>query len=165
MALVTAHWDSAAQHVECIGSEENRRAMRAMAPHALAGGIRFFHVEGVWMFGEETLEGGLLSVVRIGVEGGEGQRARVEGIWERAKGLVGGCAGVEHVAGWRVEKKVGREGRDEFVVVGAWRDGDALRRFVNGMGKGREWDNAVAWDEVWGDVVLEMDVKTYTRLD
>lgn len=125
------------------------------------------------MFGRETLEMGLLSVVRIGVEGGEGQRVRVEGIWKtRAKGLVGGCAGVEHVAGWRVEKEEGREERDEFVVVGAWRDEDALSRFVDGIGLRRgqgmgewKWENAAAWDEVWADVVvLEMDVKTYTRI-
>lgn len=168
MALVTAHWDSAAQHAECIGSAENRGAMRAMAPHALAGEIRFFHVEGAWAFGLETLEMALLSVVRIGVEGGEGQRARVEGKWKRAKGLVEGCAGAGHAAGWRVEKEVGREEREEFVVVGAWRDGDALRRFVDGIGKGIgmgwEWENAAAWDKIWGDVMLEMDVKTYSRI-
>ncbi|KAI1116991.1 hypothetical protein F5Y14DRAFT_13880 [Nemania sp. NC0429] len=161
VALVTAHWDSPAQHVACIGSEENRGAMQAIARHAVAEGVRFFHVEGAWMFGPETLEAGrpLLSVVRIGVEGGdEARRARVERIWEgKAKGVVDAWAGVGHCAGWRVEKEVGGgEARDEFVVVGAWRDGDALSRFVG--------DGMAEWDEVWGDVALEMDVKTYSRI-
>lgn len=134
--------------------------MEAIIPHALASEIRFFHVEGVQMFSQETLDAGLLSVVRIGVEGGGGEggkREQVEKIWRQAKGLLVTRAGFEHVGGWRIEKEQGREEREEFVVVGAWRDEDALGRFAQG-------EESQAWDEVWKGVVLDIDVKTYSRI-
>ncbi|KAI0110480.1 hypothetical protein GGR51DRAFT_547706 [Nemania sp. FL0031] len=158
LALVTAHWESAAQHAACIGSEENRRAMEAIVPLAVPGEIRFFHVEGVRMFSGETLEAGLLSVVRIGVEGeGEGKREGVEKVWDHARRELAALAGFEHMAGWRIEKELGREdSREEFVVVGAWRDEDALSRFAEGGGEG--------WKDVWKGVMLDMDVKSYIRM-
>ncbi|KAI0879583.1 hypothetical protein GGS24DRAFT_3481 [Hypoxylon argillaceum] len=154
VALVTAHWDSAAQHRACVASEGNRRAMEAIAPHARAAAITFFHVEGAWMLPPETLAAGLLSVVRIGVEG----RGQVEEIWEQARGMLERRAGLAHMAGWRIEREQGwEEGREEFVVVGAWRDEGAL----DGFKDGRENQG---WDEVWKGRVLDMDIKTYGRI-
>ncbi|KAI0405721.1 hypothetical protein F4802DRAFT_596989 [Xylaria palmicola] len=158
--LVTAHWASAAQHAEWIASDVNGRAFGAMAAHAALPAVRFFHVEGALMFGRETLDAGLLSVVRMGVGAGDRQRERAGAAWARAKHLLHDGAGFEHVAGWRIEKEAGKEDVDEFVVVGAWRDGEALARFA----KGGEWENALAWEEAWKDVVLEVDIKSYSRI-
>ncbi|KAI3336474.1 hypothetical protein HD806DRAFT_7250 [Xylariaceae sp. AK1471] len=153
VVLVTAHWDSPAQHAECIASEENQRAMAAIASLAISSEVKFFHVEGVQMF--STINERLLSVLRIGVGPGPEKKELVERIWiESGKRLLGVAAGFEHVGGWRIEKEGDRE---EFVVVGAWRDEGALDRFVQGI-----WDGKSVWDEAWRDVqVLEMDVKTY----
>ncbi|KAI0453265.1 hypothetical protein F5B21DRAFT_505486 [Xylaria acuta] len=155
VGLVTAHWDSPAQHHECIASAENIQAMKEIAAHAAVADIEFCHVEGVRMFSMETLDAGLLSILRI-VVAAEGKRERVENIWNgNAKNLLRAAAGFEHTAGWRIEKEQGKEDRDEFVVVGAWRDEDALGRFTEGN---------QAWDEAWKDVALEIDVKSYTHV-
>ncbi|GAP89683.1 hypothetical protein SAMD00023353_3501000 [Rosellinia necatrix] len=153
--LITAHWASAGQHAACIASAQNRAAMGAIAAHAVAAEVRYFHVDGVRMFGAETLGAGpLLSVARIGVAARN--RGEVEKAWEaRARERLAAESGFEHAAGWRIEKEPGREDRDEFVVVGAWRDEEALARFAVG-GK--------AWDDVWEGVGLEMDVTTYNRI-
>ncbi|KAI1429302.1 hypothetical protein F5Y12DRAFT_478127 [Xylaria sp. FL1777] len=154
--LVTAHWESAAQHAECIASEENQKAMKAITAHAIGADVKYFHVDGVQLFGGETLDARLLSMLRIGVK--EGKRGEIEGIWNGggggAKNPLFGSAGFEHIGGWRVEKELGKEDRDEFVVVGAWSSEDALSRFA----EGREWD------EVWKGAVLETSVTTYSRI-
>ncbi|KAI1744026.1 hypothetical protein F4680DRAFT_408215 [Xylaria scruposa] len=154
IGLVTAHWDSAAQHQDCIASQENIQAMEEIALHSVVADIKFCHVEGVWMFPVETLEAGLLSILRISVA--EGEKGQVEDIWNgSAKSLLRDAAGHEHTAGWRIEKEKGKEDKDEFVVVGAWRDEDALSRFAQ---------SKPAWDEAWKDVALEIDFKTYDRI-
>ncbi|KAI0542363.1 hypothetical protein GGR58DRAFT_453664 [Xylaria digitata] len=160
IVLVTAHWDSPAQHAECIAGKENRQAMTAIASHAIVSDIKFFHVKGVQMFSKETLDAGLLSILRISVGIEEGKREQVEKIWNEVKELLVTSAGFEHTGGWKVEKDQGEEGRDEFVVVGAWRLEDALSRFAGG----KKWENARAWDEMWKGVVLGMDVKAYSRI-
>ena len=107
------------------------------------------------MLGKETLDTGLLSVLRVGVGDGEGGRAELEKIWkEVVKDMVFSRAGLEHVGGWRIEKDQGKENRDEFVVVGAWRDQDALSCFAGGK----------EWEEVWEGVALEMNISTYSRI-
>ncbi|KAI0481526.1 hypothetical protein F4859DRAFT_423330 [Xylaria cf. heliscus] len=155
IGLITAHWGSQAQHHDCIASEGNAEAMKEIAAHAVLADIRVFHVEGVRMLGVETLDAGLLSILRISLP--EGEREKVEkNVWnENAKGLLSAAAGFEHTAGWRIEKEQGKEDRDEFVVVGAWRDEDALNSFTEG--------NA-AWNETWKEVALGIDVKSYTRV-
>lgn len=158
--LITAHWDSAAQHLACVASEENTAAMGAIAPFVVVRGVRFFHVDGVQAFDADTLGAGLLSVVRIGVEPAEGKRGVVERVWEeRAKGEIAAVSGFAHKAGWRVEKEVveGGEERDEFVVVGAWADERALGRFVGDNGKG-------VWGQAWEGVVLDVRVETFSRI-
>lgn len=158
--LITAHWDSAAQHLACVASEENKAAMEAVEPLVVVQGVKFFHIDGVQVFDKETLDSGLLSVVRIGVDTGEeGKRGLVEKVWEeRARGLIGAVSGFEHKAGWRIEReKGGQEERDEFVVAGAWGDESTLGRF--GVGEGRE-----AWDEAWNGVVLDMKFETFNRI-
>jgi heme-degrading monooxygenase HmoA len=149
--LVTAHWDSPAQHAECIASEANQRAMAAIGSLAVPSLIKVFHVEDVQMF--STVNEGPLSVLRIGVEPGRETKELVERIWnDGVKGLLSGAAGYEHTAGWRIEKE--GEGREEFVVVGAWRDEDSLQRFLD-----------ESWDKAWREVrVLAMDAKSYRRI-
>ncbi|KAI0554257.1 hypothetical protein F4679DRAFT_579866 [Xylaria curta] len=150
IGLVTAHWDSPAQHQDCIASQENIQAMEEIAAHSVVADIKFCHVEGVWMFPVETLEAGLLSILRISIA--EGKREQVEEIWNgSAKSLLRDAAGHEHTAGWRIEKEKGKEDKDEFVVVGAWRDEDALSRFAQG-------------NPAWKNVALEIEFKTYSRL-
>ncbi|KAI1752288.1 hypothetical protein F4782DRAFT_148777 [Xylaria castorea] len=157
IGLLTAHWDSPAQHEDCIAGAENIQAMKEIAAHSVAADITFCHVEGVKMFPMETLEAGLLSILRITVVEEEEKREQVENIWNgSAKDLLRASAGLEHTAGWRIEKEQGKEDKSEFVVVGAWRDEDALSRFAQ---------RNPAWDEVWKDVALEIDVKTYVTLD
>ncbi|KAF2966870.1 hypothetical protein GQX73_g6700 [Xylaria multiplex] len=156
IVLVTAHWDSPAQHAECIAGKENQQAMAAIAPHAIVSDVKFFHVEGVQMFNKETLDAGLLSILRISVGMEGGKREQVEKIWSEVKDLLVTSAGFEHTGGWKAEKDQG----DEFVVVGAWRREDALSRFAGG----EEWENARAWDEMWKGVVLGIDVKAYSRI-
>ncbi|RYC62968.1 hypothetical protein CHU98_g3262 [Xylaria longipes] len=157
IGLVTAHWDSPAQHYECIASEENVQSMKEIAAHVVTADIKFCHVEGVRMFSMGTLDAGLLTIIRIAVE--EGRRGKIESIWNgNTKNILGAAAGFEHTAGWRIEKEQGKEGKenkDEFVVVGAWRDEDTLSRFTKGN---------PAWDGAWKDVALEIDVKSYTRV-
>ncbi|KAI1822667.1 hypothetical protein F4861DRAFT_550565 [Xylaria intraflava] len=158
--LITAHWDSKAQHAECIASRENREAMAAVVPLiAPEGGVVIRHVDGVSMFGADTLGAGFLSIVRIGARvGSEGDaRGRVEGVWGRVTGLLSEASGFEHSAGWRVEKSE-VEGREEFVVVGGWRDEEALKGFTGG-------EVRRAWDEAWRDVVMDVEVTTYRRID
>ncbi|KAI0914414.1 hypothetical protein F4823DRAFT_353919 [Ustulina deusta] len=151
--LITAHWDSPAQHAECVASEQNQQAIRTLAPNAVLSETRFFHVEGVQMFGKETLDAGLLSVLRIGVE--DGKRRQIEKIWnDEAKNLLFAAAGFGHIGGWKLEKDQGKEDRDEFVVVGAWRNQEALSRFAGGR----------QWDEVWKGAVLEANATTYSRI-
>ncbi|KAI0440493.1 hypothetical protein F4803DRAFT_527183 [Xylaria telfairii] len=154
IGLITAHWDSPAQHLDCIASAENLQAMKEIASHTVATDIKFFHIEGALVFSVETLDAGLLSVLRIAVA--EGKREKAENVWDgNVKSLLRSAAGFDHTAGWRIEKEQGKEDRDEFVVVGAWSDEDALNRFANGNS---------AWDEAWKDVALEIDTKSYTRV-
>ncbi|KAI1433101.1 hypothetical protein GGR50DRAFT_537906 [Xylaria sp. CBS 124048] len=157
--LLTAHWDSPAQHAECIASEENQEAMAAIVPHILPSEIKISHVAGVYMLDQETLDMGLLSVVKIGVRDdmGENGRARIEKLWGRMGGLLAARAGLEHKAGWRIETDLELEGREEFIVVGAWRDEEVLKELTEG-GLGQ------AWDMGWRDDVLDMDIKTYRRI-
>ncbi|KAI0816261.1 hypothetical protein GGR55DRAFT_674466 [Xylaria sp. FL0064] len=154
--LITAHWDSPAQHAECIASEENREAMRALASHSVASEIKFFHLDGVQLFGRETLDAGLLSMLRVCV--GEGRREEIERVWndsdDGVRKVLFRSSGFEHIGGWRIEKEQGKEDRDEFVVVGAWRDEDALSRFAEGK----------EWDQMWKGVVFEKSFTTYSRL-
>ncbi|KAK5627705.1 hypothetical protein RRF57_003420 [Xylaria bambusicola] len=141
MVLITAHWDSKEQHLECIASEENQRGMRAIAAHSVASEIKVFHVDGVQMFAKETLDAGLLSVLRVSVK--EGNRENIEKIWnEDAKILVLSSAGFEHVGGWRIEQDEGK--KDVFAVVGSWRDEEALSRFAAGK----------EWEETWKGAAL-----------
>ncbi|KAI0858947.1 hypothetical protein F4860DRAFT_484665 [Xylaria cubensis] len=158
IGLLTAHWDSPAQHRDCIASQENMQAMREIAAHSVAADIKFCHIEGVWMFPVERLEAaGPLSILRISVAEGKKKREQVEKIWNgSAKSLLrDAAAGHEHTAGWRMEREKGKEDRDEFVVVGVWPDEGALSRFTQ--------ENP-AWDEAWESVALEIDVKTYGRI-
>ncbi|KAI0969386.1 hypothetical protein F4678DRAFT_463647 [Xylaria arbuscula] len=152
--LITAHWDSPAQHARCIASEENQGAIRAIASHAIASEIRFFHVDGVWLFGQKTLEAGqhLLSVLRVTVE--EGKRGEIEQLWKyQVKPMLSASARFEHVGGWRVEKEPGKEDRDQFVAVGAWIDEDALVLFLRDTYRG-----------MWRVGALEKSFTTYSRL-
>ncbi|KAI2642900.1 hypothetical protein GGS21DRAFT_197578 [Xylaria nigripes] len=155
--LVTAHWDSPAQHAECIASHENKQAMAAMAPHVLRSEISILHVEGVHMLGEKTLDTGILSIARIGID--ETKRVQIEALWDRVKELLCTGAECEHLGGWRIEDDLDIDGRDEFIIVGAWRDEDALRRFTDG-------DIGLAWDKTWRDFArdVRIDVKTYRRI-
>jgi hypothetical protein len=138
--------------------------MAALAPLAVLSEIKFFHVEGVQMFNPKTLDaGGLLSVVKLKIKiGGEASKKElVEKIWEEhVKTLLDEASGLEHTAGWRIEKEEGREGEEEeFVVVGAWQGEDALTTFKDGT-----WMGAKAWEKAWRNVGAEMDVKTYRRI-
>ncbi|KAI1180185.1 hypothetical protein F4777DRAFT_531269 [Nemania sp. FL0916] len=158
IALITAHWVSPEQHASCVASEENKAAIAALAPCARLDGINYFHVDGVQMFLPDTLSSPLLSILKIRVE--DGKRDEVERIWEeRGKELVMTAAGIKHTAGWRIEKELGSEEEDEFLVVGAWRDEDALMGFVKS-----EWEGSETWEGMWKGVVLGTDLTTYTRV-
>ncbi|KAI0512666.1 hypothetical protein F5B22DRAFT_614790 [Xylaria bambusicola] len=151
MVLITAHWDSKEQHLECIVSEENQQGLRAVADHSVVTEIKVFHVDGVQMFGKETLDAGRLSILRVGVK--EGNREKLEKIWnEDAKNLVSSRAGFEHTGGWRIEKDQGEE--NVFAVVGSWRDEEALSRFAAGK----------EWEEMWKGAALKTDITTYSRI-
>ncbi|KAI0396903.1 hypothetical protein F5Y17DRAFT_417283 [Xylariaceae sp. FL0594] len=180
--MLTAHWDSVAQHEECIASDLNREAIGAIGLHMDPSQLKVTHVQDVRMFPAEMLreeeeEASLLSVVRLLVRNngdGDGDgvvsesesinnnKARVERIWtSRAKHMLADAAGGlgrYHVAGWRVERD-DDQGGEEFVIVGPWASAGPLDDFVNGT-----WKYAHAWAEVWGDVVSEPDIKTYIRI-
>jgi len=161
--MITAHWDSVAQHEECIASELNRAAMESILAHIIPSELKLTHIDGVQMFPAETLEAGLLSVVRLLVKGGADSKTKVEETWTaRVKKLLAGAAGLDHIAGWRIGEGETRDkgGSEEFVVVGAWKDKIALEAFVNGT-----WKHAHDWDDTWKDVVLETNVKTYDRVE
>ncbi|KAI1131653.1 hypothetical protein F5Y10DRAFT_233273 [Nemania abortiva] len=159
MALVTAHWLSPEQHAMCVASDENREAMEGIIPLSVVSEIKYFHVEGVLMFNKETLDAGLLSVMRIGVKAGEEDRKRVEHLWSQAKPTLSSYSKFEHTAGWRIEKEQGQEDRDEFVVVGAWRSENDLNSFMDE--KSVNWE---FWDRIWKPVMLDIDVKSYRRI-
>lgn len=153
ITLVTAHWESVAQHHEWIGSAENQTAMADLGPMIDPSRVEFFHVEGVEMFPADTIEHGLLTVLRIGVSGEE--KERLEGIWKEARELLQSAAGCEFRAGWKIEKG----DRDEFVVVGAWKQKVALVDFMNGRWAGKE-----EWDRKWNEAGAMVDVKNYEKL-
>ncbi|KAI0194163.1 hypothetical protein F4808DRAFT_352738 [Astrocystis sublimbata] len=158
IGLLTAHWDSVAQHMTAIMSGENLAALETMSKHADIKTVKHFHVDAGSMLSQETLDAGLLSIVRITVEGQENGKEKVENVWrEKAKEGLEEVAGMGHGAGWRVEKEKekGKEEMEEFVVVGAWKSEDELASFMQGN---------QAWKEAWLAVALEVDVKSYRRL-
>jgi hypothetical protein len=160
--MITAHWDSVAQHEECIASELNRAAMGAILAHIIPSELKLTHVDGVQMFPASTLEAGRLSVATLRVKGGAESKTKVEENWAtQAKKLLTDAASLDHIAGWRVEKDEtpGKESGEVFVVVGAWKNESALMSFVNGT-----WEHARAWDDAWKDVVLETNIETYDRV-
>ncbi|KAI1812694.1 hypothetical protein GGS20DRAFT_556812 [Poronia punctata] len=157
--LITAHWTSPAQHKECIASDLNQKAMAAMTDLIVLSEMRFFHVDGVYMFSSKTLDAGLVSIARLRVVGSDDDdnKARVEDIWhKRAKMLLP----EGHVAGWRIERdEEGGRRREEYVVVGPWEEESAMTRFADGT-----WDGAEVWDGLWMGVLLDWEVTTYRRL-
>lgn len=142
--LITAHWDSVEQHMECISSDLNVRAMADIAPLAKLDDLSFFHVDKVWAFEggdgahtsltwhgsfkESFPEGmgpgrwGILTIFRIGV-----LVKREDVYWEEDKAqfqpVLESCvkeymvnkAGFEHVCGWRIEKVKVRDDSEDYI--------------------------------------------------
>ncbi|KAI1330511.1 hypothetical protein F5Y16DRAFT_363364 [Xylariaceae sp. FL0255] len=164
VALITCHWHTVAQHYQWIQSDENKSALAGIAPFLDMASVKLFHVDDVEAFPAETLALPFLSVVRLKVEGESEstKRAEVQKKWKSVKDLLEHEAGSTHRAGWMIEKEMvdGKE-IDQYVIVGAWKDGEALKSFIDGT-----WKNAEAWKAAWktGGLVSAVEPTSYEQL-
>ncbi|KAI0166031.1 hypothetical protein GGR57DRAFT_2840 [Xylariaceae sp. FL1272] len=157
ITLVTAHWESVAQHHEWIGSDENKDAMGGLGSMIDPSRVEFFHVQGVEMFPVHTIEGDLLTVIRILIK--DEEKEKVERTWTETRKLLESVAGSEYRGGWRIERQKGEGSKEEFVIVGAWKQRPAFTEFRNGS-----WNGSEEWDRKWGEAGVVVDVKCYERL-
>lgn len=129
--LLTAHWDSAAQHGEWIQSQANRDVLEKLTPHVDIPRVSLFHVDGLEAFtaGPETdanaegekavLSAEYVSVSRFVVAAD--QRAGFERAWAEVGHIRQDFVSpFVHRGGWRIEKQEGSEDKDEFVLIGGW---------------------------------------------
>ncbi|KAK7927741.1 hypothetical protein PG985_004739 [Apiospora marii] len=128
MLLLTAHWDSTAQHGEWIQSQANRDVLEKLTPHLDMSRVSLFHVDGLEAFtGPDTkaegemavLSAAYVSVSRFVVA------ADHKASFERAMTEVGHIqqdfvSPFVHRGGWRIEKQEGSEDKDECVLIGGW---------------------------------------------
>jgi hypothetical protein len=109
VTMLTAHWDSVAQHMAWIGTEANKSLFPLLDGHLAWDKMRFFHIDGVSVFQREVMESEIVTIARYGVGGLEKKAAVTKALEElRPFGAYGG---------WRIEKDEGRQDWDEFVVV------------------------------------------------
>lgn len=105
VVLLTAHWDSVAQHMEWIQSQENQRFYPLIQEHLDMSKFMFFHVDQVAVFVPEVLEMPVIAVARYSSP--NDRKEEVASSAEQPKG------------GWRIEKDdtMIQKKLDEFVLV------------------------------------------------
>ncbi|KAJ7044688.1 hypothetical protein C8F04DRAFT_1069193 [Mycena alexandri] len=160
--LLTAHWDSVAQHNLWIASPENGQIFALLQEHLDMTRFTYFHVDGVAAFSHVEEANGAVPVLRSPVVGvaryavETGRKVEFERVWTEVKGAYDGFVGpYVHRGGWRIEKE--SEGREEFVVVGGWESAER----ANALEKAKE---LTAFREAIKAVVVWADVKLYTAV-
>jgi heme-degrading monooxygenase HmoA len=150
--LLTAHWDSVAQHHDWIASEPNKGALGMLSGNLALDRVVFFHVDKTASFAASkeagkisTLESPIISVTRILVA--KANKTEFEQTFETSRPeydlLV---SPFEHHAGWRVEKEPGWEDLDEFVIVGGWESLDSSAK-IRGLDSYKATISQVALQE------------------
>ncbi|KAK8128227.1 hypothetical protein PG984_009335 [Apiospora sp. TS-2023a] len=163
--LLTAHWDSAAQHGEWIQSQANRDVLEKLVPHLDMSRVSLFHVDSVEAFtgpdtkaeGEKaTLSAEYVSVSRFVVTAG--QKAGFEGAWAEVGHIRQDFVSpFVHRGGWRIEKQEGSEENDEYVLIGGW---DSLAKHAEFA----KSEGYAEYDKTLRAAMLECDTKFYQRV-
>ncbi|CAJ2509944.1 Uu.00g058440.m01.CDS01 [Anthostomella pinea] len=169
VVLITAHWESTAQHAACVASELNQRAMGSFLPLVVAEGIHYFHVGGVEMFGdgdgdgkreeEPPLHAAVVSVARVMAS--RVKQAGFEEAFASVKGLLDKATSPwVHKSGWRIEREEGRdEDVEEFVLVGGWESEEKVREYLEGR-----WEGFGEYMDALRPLVLDVDLTAYRKL-
>lgn len=113
--LLTAHWESVAQHMEWIGSSVNQDAMPRLEEHIDMSKLLFFHVDDLAAFSPEILQASVVAVSRYFVP-----RYQKQSVDKAIRGIVS-CDDAHSVgkSGWRIEKDqaMERDEVEEHVIV------------------------------------------------
>jgi hypothetical protein len=113
--LLTAHWESVAQHMEWIGSSVNQDAMPRLEEHIDMSKLLFFHVDGLAAFGPEILQASVVAVSRYFVP-----RYQKQSVDKAIRGMMSrDDAHSVGKSGWRIEKDqaMERDEVEEHVIV------------------------------------------------
>ncbi|KAI0380753.1 hypothetical protein F5Y04DRAFT_91324 [Hypomontagnella monticulosa] len=124
ITLLTAHWETAPQHMAWIESPENKVVFPALADYFQLEKTKFFHVDGVEIFkkskepgAKSPLESPIISISRLAVPAEK--RQTFEQAWNEVKGALEEFAGADLVKyGWRIEKE--DPTAEEFVLICGW---------------------------------------------
>jgi hypothetical protein len=125
--LLTAHWDSVAQHMQWIGSRENQEVYPVIQGHLDMSKLVFFHVSNVAAFSPEVLGASVVGVLRYFVP-----RTRREVVeLAMAETKVGAYSGIAGRGGWRIEKdgNMEQDQLDEYVLVVGSKSVEELQSF------------------------------------
>ncbi|KAI0132210.1 hypothetical protein BJ170DRAFT_680102 [Xylariales sp. AK1849] len=160
VTLLTAHWDSVAQHGEWIASEANKDVFPTIQGFLDMARMVYFHVEGVAAFADRedadgavaALEAPFVGVVRFSVA--SEMKAEFERVFAGVRAVFDAYAWpFVHRGGWRIEKEGGGE---EYVLIGGWESVEGAQQFEKQEGF-RKFDEAIK------TVVTGMDSKHYKR--
>lgn len=128
VVLLTAHWDTVAQHMEWIGSKENQEAYPEIQEHLDMSKLLFFHVNDAAAFGPEVLTLPNISIVRFSVA-----KEKKE-IFEEATGRLsfGSRWNETKQGGWRIEKDetMTSDESEEFVLISGYVEGEEFRKIL-----------------------------------
>ncbi|KAK7755828.1 hypothetical protein SLS62_002113 [Diatrype stigma] len=168
VVLLTAHWASVAEHGVWIASEENQRVFGALGAHIDFDKVRFFHVAGVEAFSSSSsdtsgaatttpvLQSPVVGIARCFVAGDK--KAEFERVYGDLKGIRDALARPHvHRGGWRIEKEEGREGVEEYVVIGGWDSVEAAEEFSKQEGSARYYEAITS-------VILGSESRHYKRV-
>jgi heme-degrading monooxygenase HmoA len=159
-ALLTAHWDSAAQHGDWIASEANQGVFASVMEHIDPSKLTFFHVDGLTAFPDSepearvpTLKAPVVSVVRYFVT--PENKAEFGRVFAGVRAVFDEYASpFVHRGGWRIEKE--SEDKEEFILIGGWESVEKAQGFAKV--DGFKWFEDSIQALVTGD-----DVKYYKR--
>ncbi|KAJ7741093.1 hypothetical protein B0H16DRAFT_1565926 [Mycena metata] len=162
-SLLTAHWDSVAQHNLWIASPENAQVFPLLQTHLDMTRLVYFHVEGVEAFSDAEEGEGAIPILRAAVVGvtryavEAGRKDEFERVWAGVKDAYHGfVAPYVHKGGWRIEKE--SEGREEFVLISGWESAEKANALETA-------EELTAFREAIKAVVVETDVKLYTAVE
>ncbi|KAI1414576.1 hypothetical protein F5Y13DRAFT_158860 [Hypoxylon sp. FL1857] len=159
--LLTAHWDSVAQHEVWIESPENQKVFPGLGEYYDLNKTYLFHLDNIWLFNSSgvpgeisLLESPVFSVARITIAAEK--RQEFEKKWEEVKGLQEDFAKPYVVrSAWRIEKD--DPALEEFVIAIGWPS----------VSRHEEWakdPNFGKWASALVPFAQSQDVKHYHRI-
>ncbi|RYP22530.1 hypothetical protein DL765_001588 [Monosporascus sp. GIB2] len=163
VTLITAHWESVAEHGSWIASEENQRVFRAVQEHIDRDRISYFHVDGVEAFTDSedagltpVLQSPVVSIARCFVE--KDKKSEFEKVYGGVRWIHDDFVKpYVHRGGWRIEKEECRENVEQYVMIGGWDSVEAPMEFP----KHKDFST---YADAMKTVMLDCDIKNYRRI-